>query len=39
MIRPQTIDQLLAVFSSLTVVSEFIFVIEVVLRQPRQLAL
>jgi hypothetical protein len=39
MMMPQTIDQPLTVFSSLTLVSEFIFVIQVVLRQPKHLPL
>src|SRR4029077_2202553 len=35
MMTPQTIDQPVVVFSSLTVVSEFIFVIQIALRPPK----
>jgi hypothetical protein len=35
MMTPQTIDQRLAILSSLTVVSEFIFVIQMILPQSK----
>jgi hypothetical protein len=37
MMTPQTIDQRVAILSWLTVVSEFIFVIQMVLPQPKHL--